>query len=88
MVEKAEFEKRIDTLSKAKTHYKQQWSRAIKELSLAKEREQESALARVKRQQEELEQMRIKYITNQEQKHLLHEREAIQVNMKLLTPIR
>ena len=64
LIEKSEDKKRIETLQKGKQHYKQQWSRTIRELALAKEREQESAMARVKRQQEELEQMRLKYIAN------------------------
>jgi len=52
-------------------------------LAISKEREQESALARVKRQQEELEQMRLKYITNQEQKQIAAERETLKVKNRL-----
>jgi len=77
LIEKSEDKKRLESLQKAKNHYKQQWGRAIKELALAKEREQESALARVKRQQEELEQMRLKYMADQEQKNVQAERDAI-----------
>ena len=71
----------MDTLTKAKTHYKQQWNRAIKELSIAKQREQESALARVKRQQAELDEMRLKYtIHNEKLTFLSDSRQAVQTD--------
>ena len=71
----------METLTKAKAHYKQQWNRAIKELSLAKQREQESALERVKRQQEELDEMRLKYTIYSEEKISKDEQNALQVSV-------
>ena len=72
-------------MTKAKTHYKQQWNRAIKELSLAKQREQESAMERVKRQQAELDEMRLKYTIYNEEKIAKQEHNTLQViQFKLL----
>ena len=79
MLDKSELEKKVDTLTKAKTHYKQQWNRAIKELSLAKQREQESAMERVKRQQAELDEMRLKYTIYNEEKIAKQEHNTLQV---------
>ena len=65
-------------MTKAKAHYKQQWTRAIKELSTAKQREQESALERVKRQQAELDEMRLKYTIYNEEKIAKTEQDELQ----------
>ena len=81
-------EKKVDTLTKAKTHYKQQWNRAIKELSMAKQREQESALARVKRQQAELDEMRLKYTIHNEEKITKNEQNELQTMRNELQPTR
>ena len=69
----------METLTKAKTHYKQQWNRAIKELSLAKQREQETAMERVKRQQAELDEMRLKYTIYNQEKITKQEQDTLQV---------
>lgn len=88
ILDKSEMEKKVDTLTKAKTHYKQQWNRAIKELSLAKQREQESALARVKRQQAELDEMRLKYTIHNEEKITKNEQNELQTMRNELQPTR
>nr|XP_028604443.1 LOW QUALITY PROTEIN: centrosomal protein of 120 kDa [Podarcis muralis] len=61
-LEKGDLERKLESATKAKLHYKQQWARALKELARLKQREQESAMARLKKQQQELEHMRLRYL--------------------------
>lgn len=56
----------MDALTKSKLHYKQQWGRALKELSVLKQQEQADARARLLRQQRELEHMRLRYLAHEE----------------------
>ncbi|CAG5086327.1 Oidioi.mRNA.OKI2018_I69.PAR.g11177.t1.cds [Oikopleura dioica] len=77
LVEKNELEKRIDSLSKAKQHYKLQWSRAIKEVATMKEREIESAEVKLRRKQEEMEEMRARYQAAQDHQEMIAERDTI-----------
>ncbi|XP_063820288.1 centrosomal protein of 120 kDa isoform X1 [Pseudophryne corroboree] len=65
-LEKVELERKLESATKSKLHYKQQWGRALKELARIKQREQENAMARLKKQQEELEQMRLRYLAAEE----------------------
>ncbi|XP_075692280.1 centrosomal protein of 120 kDa [Rhinoderma darwinii] len=65
-LEKVELERKLESTIKSKLHYKQQWGRALKELARIKQREQENAMARLKKQQEELEQMRLRYLAAEE----------------------
>ncbi|XP_055154952.1 centrosomal protein of 120 kDa isoform X2 [Symphalangus syndactylus] len=65
-LEKVELERKLESATKSKLHYKQQWGRALKELARLKQREQESQMARLKKQQEELEQMRLRYLATEE----------------------
>nr|XP_039270701.1 centrosomal protein of 120 kDa-like isoform X1 [Styela clava] len=67
-LEKNELERKLESVNKSKLHYKQQWGRALKELARLKQREQDHAMANLKRQQEELEQMRMKYFADEERK--------------------
>ncbi|XP_061480969.1 centrosomal protein of 120 kDa isoform X2 [Rhineura floridana] len=61
-LEKGDLERKLESATKAKLHYKQQWARALKELARLKQREQENAMARLKKQQQELEHMRLRYL--------------------------
>ncbi|NXJ03168.1 CE120 protein, partial [Odontophorus gujanensis] len=65
-LEKVELERKLESATKSKLHYKQQWARALKELAKLKQREQENAMARLKRQQQELEHMRLCYLAAEE----------------------
>ncbi|PIK47213.1 putative centrosomal protein [Apostichopus japonicus] len=65
-LEKVELERKLDSLSKSKIHYKQQWGRALKELAHLKERQQLEAKARLQRQHQELEHMRLRYLAAEE----------------------
>ncbi|KAL7988832.1 hypothetical protein Chor_007751 [Crotalus horridus] len=65
-LEKGDLERKLESATKAKLHYKQQWARALKELARLKQREQENAMARLKKQQQELEHMRLRYLAAEE----------------------
>ncbi|TNN44259.1 Centrosomal protein [Liparis tanakae] len=71
-LEKVELERKLESTTKSKLHYKQQWGRALKELARFKQREQESAVTRLKKQQAELEAMRLRYLAT-EQKEAVHQ---------------
>ncbi|XP_068278587.1 centrosomal protein of 120 kDa isoform X2 [Nyctibius grandis] len=65
-LEKVELERKLESATKSKLHYKQQWTRALKELARLKQREQENAVAHLKKQQQELEHMRLRYLAAEE----------------------
>ncbi|XP_072272132.1 centrosomal protein of 120 kDa [Pyxicephalus adspersus] len=73
-LEKVELERKLESATKSKLHYKQQWGRALKELARIKQREQENAMARLKKQQDELEQMRLRYLAAEEKDIVKNER--------------
>ncbi|XP_061585706.1 centrosomal protein of 120 kDa-like [Cololabis saira] len=80
-LEKVELERKLESTTKSKLHYKQQWGRALKELARFKQREQENAVIRLKKQQAELEAMRLRYLATQE-------KEAVQQDRRELDGIR
>ncbi|KAL8561303.1 hypothetical protein ACOMHN_047158 [Nucella lapillus] len=65
-LEKVELERKLDSASQSKVHYKQQWGRALKEVARLKQREQEAAKASLRQQQQELEHMRLRYLAAEE----------------------
>ncbi|NWI90874.1 CE120 protein, partial [Pitta sordida] len=65
-LEKVELERKLESATKSKLHYKQQWTRALKELARLKQREQENAMSHLKKQQQELEHMRLRYLAAEE----------------------
>lgn len=76
-LEKVELERKLESATKSKLHYKQQWGRALKELARLKQREQENAVARLKKQQQELEQMRLRYLAAEEKEVVKTERQEL-----------
>ena len=62
LLEKSELERKIESITKSKVHYKQQWGRALRELARVKLNEQEAAQARLKKQQDELDHMKMRYV--------------------------
>ncbi|XP_060693677.1 centrosomal protein of 120 kDa isoform X2 [Hemiscyllium ocellatum] len=76
-LEKVEFERKLESATKSKLHYKQQWGRALKELARLKQREQENAMARLKKQQQELEHMRLRYLAAEEKEVVKTERQEL-----------
>ncbi|XP_034780574.2 centrosomal protein of 120 kDa isoform X4 [Acipenser ruthenus] len=77
-LEKVELERKLESSTKSKLHYKQQWGRALKELARLKQREQENAMARLKKQQQELEHMRLRYLAAEEKDVVKTERQELE----------
>ncbi|XP_026782202.3 centrosomal protein of 120 kDa isoform X2 [Pangasianodon hypophthalmus] len=77
-LEKAELERKLESTIKSKLHYKQQWGRALKELARFKQREQENAMTRLKKQQQELEHMRLRYLAAEEKEAVKNEKHELQ----------
>ncbi|XP_060927437.1 centrosomal protein of 120 kDa [Limanda limanda] len=76
-LEKVELERKLESTTKSKLHYKQQWGRALKELARFKQREQENAMTRLRRQQEELEAMRQRYLATEEKEVIRQDRQEL-----------
>uniref|UniRef100_A0A3B5MMR3 Centrosomal protein 120 n=1 Tax=Xiphophorus couchianus TaxID=32473 RepID=A0A3B5MMR3_9TELE len=76
-LEKVELERKLESTTKSKLHYKQQWGRALKELARFKQREQENAMARLKKQQAELEAMRLRYLATEEKEVVRQDRQEL-----------
>ncbi|XP_075457021.1 centrosomal protein of 120 kDa isoform X1 [Ascaphus truei] len=77
-LEKVELDRKLESATKSKLHYKQQWGRALKELARIKQREQETAMVRLKKQQQELEQMRLRYLAAEEKDVVKTERHELE----------
>ncbi|XP_072243359.1 centrosomal protein of 120 kDa [Leuresthes tenuis] len=76
-LEKVELERKLESTTKSKLHYKQQWGRALKELARIKQREQENAMTRLKKQQAELESMRLRYLASEEKEAVRQDRQEL-----------
>ncbi|CAK6978980.1 centrosomal protein of 120 kDa [Scomber scombrus] len=76
-LEKVELERKLESTTKSKLHYKQQWGRALKELARFKQREQENAMVRLKKQQTELEAMRLRYLATEEKEAVRQDRQEL-----------
>ncbi|KAL5004829.1 hypothetical protein ScPMuIL_018285 [Solemya velum] len=77
-LEKVELERKLDAVTKSKVHYKQQWGRALKELARLKQKEQTVAKAQLKRQQQELEHMRLRYLAAEEKEVVKSEKKELE----------
>ncbi|XP_006812274.1 centrosomal protein of 120 kDa-like [Saccoglossus kowalevskii] len=77
-LEKVELERKLDAITKSKLHYKQQWGRALKELARLKQKEQAEARTRLKRQQQELEHMRLRYLAAEEKEVVKSEKKELE----------
>ncbi|XP_057709140.1 centrosomal protein of 120 kDa isoform X2 [Corythoichthys intestinalis] len=76
-LEKVELKRKLDYTTKSKLHYKQQWGRALKELARFKQLEQENAMMRLKKQQAELDAMRLRYVASEEKEVVRQERQEL-----------
>ncbi|XP_051924872.1 centrosomal protein of 120 kDa [Hippocampus zosterae] len=76
-LEKVELERKLEATTKSKLHYKQQWGRALKELARFKQREQENAVMRLKKQQAELDAVRLRYVAAEEKEAVRQERREL-----------
>ncbi|KAI0208621.1 DUF3668 domain-containing protein [Lamellibrachia satsuma] len=77
-LEKVELERRLDAVTKSKVHYKQQWGRSLKELARLKQKEQVVARAQLRRQQQELEHMRLRYLAAEEKEVVQTEKRELE----------
>lgn len=66
----AELERKVVSLTKSKQHYKDQWSKALSELAVSRQREQTVARNRLMTQQQELEALRVQYFQQEQQNSL------------------
>ena len=73
-----ELERKLDAMTKSKVHYKQQWGRALKELARLKQKEQASAKAQLRKQQQELEHMRLRYLAAEEKEVVNAEKKQLE----------
>ena len=76
-LEKAELERKLESTTKSKLHYKQQWGRTLKELAMMKKREQEHALANLKQQQQELETLKLRYMATDEKQAIAGDQDRL-----------
>ncbi len=65
-----ELERKVVSLSKSKQHYKEQWSKALSELAVSRQRDQAAARNQLQTQQQELEAMRVQYFQQEQQNSL------------------
>jgi centrosomal protein CEP120 len=65
-IERVELERKLDSMAKAKNHYKEQWTRALQEIAIMKKREEANAKTLLKKQQQELEHLRMRYLAAEE----------------------
>lgn len=74
----AELERKLDGVTKTKIHYKQQWGKALKEVARLKQKEQAAAKAQLRKQQQELEHMRLRYLAAEEKEIVKSERKELE----------
>ncbi|KAL5269934.1 hypothetical protein ACHWQZ_G003415 [Mnemiopsis leidyi] len=67
-MEKDEMERKITSLEKAKLHYKESWTKALKELINVRERAQQDAKRRLHHEQSLMEHARLRYLSLEDQK--------------------
>eukprot|EP00112_Aurelia_sp_Birch-Aquarium-sp1_P009678 Seg2106.2 transcript_id=Seg2106.2/GoldUCD/mRNA.D3Y31 product="Centrosomal protein of 120 kDa" protein_id=Seg2106.2/GoldUCD/D3Y31 len=77
LLEKVELERKLEIATKSKIHYKQQWGKALRELAKMKQSEQMAAKARLKKQERELEHMRLRYLAAEEKEIIKTEKEEL-----------
>ena len=81
-------ERKIESVTKSKIHYKQQWGRALRELARIKMNEQEEAKTRLKKQQQEIDHMKLRYLAAEEKQVNIFFQEKLFVNVLLfIAPI-
>ncbi|RNA18235.1 hypothetical protein BpHYR1_023451, partial [Brachionus plicatilis] len=80
-LEKIELERKLDAMTKAKNHYKEQWTKALQEIALMKKKEESNAKALLRRQQMELENMKMKFLSAEESEKLKSDEQEL-LNLK------
>ena len=59
-------ERKLETAIKSKNHYKEQWIKALQEIAALKRREEANAKTLLKKQQIELDHLRMRYLAAEE----------------------
>jgi centrosomal protein CEP120 len=59
-------ERKLETAIKSKNHYKEQWIKALQEIAALKRREEANAKSLLKKQQIELDHLRMRYLAAEE----------------------
>jgi len=77
LLEKNEVDRKLEASTKSKIHYKQQWGRALRELARIKLNEQEAAKVRLKKQQHELDHMKLRYLAMEEKQVMKTDKEEL-----------
>lgn len=73
-----ELQRRLAHASKAKAQYKQQWKRALQALARQRQKEQLAAKEHMRREQRELEHMRLQYLAQEERQLAGQERSQLE----------
>ncbi|KAG1680213.1 Centrosomal protein [Nymphon striatum] len=60
-LEKTELERKLDSAVKSRIHYKQQWGRALRELTRIKQIQQDQARQKLQKQQQELDMLKLQH---------------------------
>ncbi|XP_063719419.1 centrosomal protein of 120 kDa-like [Symsagittifera roscoffensis] len=77
-LEKVELERKVEALSSSKTHYKQEWGRALKELFKLKQTIQTQQEAELRKEKQQLEHMRLVHMAAEERKLASKEKDEIE----------
>ncbi len=77
-LEKLELERKLDNMTKSKNHYKEQWTKALHEIAMMKKKEEVNAKATLKKQQQELEHLRMRYLAAEENDLLKSDEKQLQ----------
>ena len=73
-----DLERKVETLTSSKAHYKQEWGRALKELFKLKQAVQMRQEAEMRKQQQQLEHMRLVHLAAEERKVAHKEKDEIE----------
>ncbi|CAF0771183.1 unnamed protein product [Brachionus calyciflorus] len=77
-LEKIELDRKLDAMTKAKNVYKERWTQVLQEIALMKKREEANAKALLKKQQMELEHMKLKFLSAEENEKLKTDEQHLQ----------
>ena len=78
LCQQVELERKVETLTSSKAHYKQEWGRALKELFKLKQAVQSRQEAEMRKQQQQLEHMRLVHLAAEERKVAHKEKDEIE----------
>jgi centrosomal protein CEP120 len=84
----SELERHLAHTRKAKAQYKQEWTKALQTLSRQREKEQLSAKEHLRREQRELEHMRLQYLAQEERQLASNERSQLEALKRQVTQLK